>query len=367
MYTKAFTATTALVLIAVLSACSGPADDGSKATADVAAAESALKPYVDAPSAFPVTTPLKSLPTGATIAVLDCGTPICGLFADLASAPAEALGMKVVRIDSGTTVDGVAASFNTVLEGNFDGVFVPALAPSLWERELDELNNEGIPVVTAGVIGLDPAKVVAASSGDKWSVASGKVMADWVVAKDGDSTNVVFYTTPELSFSATVEEAFSDELNRLCTNCAARVVEIPVAQFGTGAAQIVVDDLLGHPGTTTSVFAVGEQSIGLPSALKAADLSIDTLLNAPDPSVLAGIKDGSYTAGVGLDLAVETWTLIDALARAITGQDVDQAVKDDEQVIQVLTAEKLPDDVSHGWTGYPDFATRFVALWKEAQ
>lgn len=354
-------------IVVTLSACSTEAEPTETATADVAAAEAGMAPFVDSPSAFPVTEPLETLPTGAKIAILDCGSPICGLFAELAVAPAEALGMTTTRIEAGTTADGVANAFDTVLSGEFDGVFVPAIAPSLWERQLDELNDAGIPVVTSGIIGLDPAKVVASGAAAPSSLTSGALMADWAVAADGDATNVVFYTTPELSFSATINEGFLDRMTELCPECAVRTVDIPVAQFGAGGAQIVVDDLIANPDTTSAVFAVGEQAIGLPSALKAADLEIKTLLNSPDPSVLQGIKDGEFTAGVGVDLAVLTWTMIDSLARGMAGQEIGEAVKNDEMVRQLVTAENLPDDVSLGWTGYPDFADRFIELWSQAK
>lgn len=364
MHSKTLGAVIAIAAItATLTACSTESEPTGTATADVAAAEAELTPYLESPSPFPVTDPLESLPTGAKIAVLDCGSPICGLFGELAQAPAEALGMTVTRIEAGTSADGVATAFDTVLSGDFDGVFVPAIAPSLWERQLEELNAAGIPVVTSGIIGLDPSQVVAAGAAAPSSTLSGQLMADWAITQDGDATNVVFYTTPELSFSATINESFLARMGELCPDCAVRTVEIPVTQFGAGGAQIVVDDLLANPDTTSAVFAVGEQAIGLPAALKAADLEIKSLLNSPDPSVLQGIKDGEFTAGLGVDLAVLTWTMIDSLARGIVGQEVGEAVKNDEIVRQVLTADNLPEDVSLGWTGYPDFAERFFTLW----
>jgi ribose transport system substrate-binding protein len=338
------------------------------ATADVATAEANIAPFLDQPSEFPITEPLNTLPTGKKIAVLDCGSPICGLFADLSAAPAEALGMSVTRIDAGTTADGVNTAFDTLLQGGFDGVFVPAIAPSLWERPLAELNAAGIPVVTSGVVGLPEGTVGAAGASEISSASSGALMADWTVVQDAEKTNVVFYTTPELSFSAVINEAFTAELAKVCEGCVVRTVEIPVAQFGSGAPQIVVDDLLAHPDTTTAVFAVGEQAIGLAPALKTADITVKTLLNSPDPSVLASIQDGTFTAGLGVDLAVLTWVSIDSLARLTTGQDADPGATNDLLVRQFLSADNLAGlDVSQGWSGYPDFPQRFMALWADAK
>ena len=150
--------------------------------AAVGAAREFIQPYVDHPTAFPVTEPLKIRPTGKKIAVIDCGSPICGLFADLATPPAELLGMQVTRFKSGTSPDGVAAAFDSILASNFDGVFVAALAPSLWDRDLDQLAAAHIPVVATGIIGLDPAKVQVAGAAEHSTALSGQILANWTIA-----------------------------------------------------------------------------------------------------------------------------------------------------------------------------------------
>ncbi|GHF22590.1 sugar ABC transporter substrate-binding protein [Pseudolysinimonas yzui] len=350
-----------------LAGCSTAEDTNDDAGGvDVEAAQAAIQPYLDAPSAFPVTEPLETLPTGKRVALLDCGSPVCGLFAAIAVAPAEALGIELVRIEAGTTADGVAAAFDSVLEGGFDGVFVPALAPSLWERPLAELSAAGIPVVTSGVTGVDTTAVAVAGASEPSTELSGRLMALWAIAQDGADTDVVFYVTPEITFLNLLGEVFTETVTEECPGCSVRVVDIPVATFGSTAPQIVVDDLLAHPNTTAAVFGAGEQAIGLPSALTTADIEVKTLFNAPDPAVLAGIQDGSYTAGFGLDLPVLTWTMVDSLARLMTDQEPAEAATNDELVRQFLTIDNLEGDVSHGWTGYPDFADRFLALWADA-
>jgi ribose transport system substrate-binding protein len=335
--------------------------------AEIAKAKAVVESYSGHPSPFPVTEPLLKKPTGKKIAIIDCGSPICGLFADIAEAPAKELGMIPTRIKSGTTADGVATAFDTVLDGHFDAVFVPALAPSLWDRYLDKLNGSHIPVVASGIIGLDPAKVPVAIAAEPSSKLGATVLADWAVTRFGAKLNTVFYTTPELSFSGLIAKTFVEEVKALCKSCVVRVVEIPVATFGNKAPSIVVDDLLAHPKTTSAIFAVGEQAIGLASALKTADIKIPIFLNSPDPSTLSQIKDGVYEAGMGVDLAVLTWMAVDSLARLTTGQAPSEGALKDKLVIEILHASDLKGDVSRGWTGYPDFPARFKALWVNAK
>lgn len=356
-----------LVTVAILGGLAVTSAALAQDQAESDKAKAVVESYSGHPSPFPITEPLLKKPTGKKIAIVDCGSPICGLFADIAEAPAKELGMILTRIKSGTTADGVATAFDTVLEGHFDGVFVPALAPSLWDRYLDKLNAAHIPVVASGIIGLDPAKVPVAIAAEPSAKVSATVVADWAVAHDGAKLNVVFYTTPELSFNAVLASNFLNEVKARCKTCETRIVEIPVATFGNRAPSIVVDDLLAHPKTTLAVFAVGEQAIGLASALKTADIKVPIFLNSPDPSTLAEIQDGTYEAGLGVDLAVLSWMAVDLLARLTTGQEPSVGARNDELVIEILHASDLKGDVSRGWSGYPDFPARFKALWANAK
>jgi ribose transport system substrate-binding protein len=56
---------------------------------------------------------------------------------------------------------------------------------------------------------------------------------------------------------------------------------------------------------------------------------------------------------------------MDSLARLTTGQPAAPGAVQDIPPLQFLTAADLPGDVSKGWTGYPEFAQRFMALWKQ--
>ncbi|MFF2486088.1 sugar ABC transporter substrate-binding protein [Microbacterium sp. NPDC058062] len=366
------TATLALGL--VLSGCAGvapegdPANSGGADSADVKAAEAVVSEYTGQPSAFPVTEPLAVLPAGARIAFMDCGSPICALFGDLIKEPAGELGMTVTSIEAGTTADGAAAAFDTVLEGGYDGVIVVGLAPSLWARELEELNAADIKIVTTGIDGIEPESVVATGHGGPGNYVGGEIMASWVVADSGGSADSVYFKTPEISASEASARGYVSQMETICPDCSVEVIDIPVSQFGAGGAQIAVDYLIANPDTRYAVFAIGEQAGGLPAAMRAADVTdVKTMLYAPDPSVLAGIKSGDFTAGVGLDLPTMVWTMVDSMARGVTDQPIDQLVLDEAIPRQILTADDLDGDLSAGWSGYPDFADRFNALWADAK
>lgn len=362
----------ALVLAACGSATSGGSGSGTadvaagSGTADVAAAESIIEPYLRQPSDFPITEKLQKSAEGKRIAYMDCGTQICGLFFSLIEPAADAAGMSLTRIKSGNTADTIAQGFDTVLSDSFDGVFVPGLAPALWQRYLDEFEAKGIPVVTSGVTGGDISKIDVAQVSDKNAQEAGKLLAAYVVAQNGADANVAFYLTPEITFTNLLAESFEKELLALCAGCEVRAVKIPVATLGNRATSLVVDDLQAHPDTKTAVFSVGEQANGFGATLKTAGLEVEAISNSPTPDTLAQIQSGTFAAALGLDLTAIAWTAVDSLARLSTGQEADPGATADIPPMQFLTKENLPEDVTRGWTGYPDIAERFAALWKDA-
>ena len=95
----------AVILFATLGTGSALAEEGN---GNKEAALAVIQPYFVGPTAFPVTEPLATRPTGKRIAMLDCRAPLCGLLSQLADAPAKILGMEITYIKSGTTADGVA-------------------------------------------------------------------------------------------------------------------------------------------------------------------------------------------------------------------------------------------------------------------
>ena len=155
--------------------------------------------------------------------------------------------MELTPIKAGLSADSVNAAFNTVVQAKYDGVFVPAIQPSLWKRGLEQLDAAGIPVTTAGVVGVDTSKVAMSQVSDTTIERTAKLAASYVVAQQGDETDVVFYVTPEVAFNPVLEKAFTAEVERLCPACKTRSEKVPAAALGTQAPTIISDDLQAHP------------------------------------------------------------------------------------------------------------------------
>jgi ribose transport system substrate-binding protein len=330
----------------------------------VAEAKEIVAPYIGQPSPFPVTEKLKEVPKGDEIDYVDCGTPICALFWEILQPAAQTMGVKLERVKAGSAANTVASAFDTVIAKEPAAVIVGSVTMELWSKQLKELQDKEIPVVTTGISDAEEFGIESPQASNANSERSGKLMAAYVVGEmAGEESNVVFYETPELSFTTILAESFQAEFEKLCPECSVRIAKVGIEELGNTAPNTVVSDLQANPDTNVAVFGTAEIEAGLPSALKAAGIEIETLGSSPGPAELQYLKEGKSTAVLGFDLPVLTWGLIDQAAREIVGQKLTGLEAEGIGVSQFLTKEDVQYDVSKGWTGYPEFAEMFAELW----
>ncbi|MBS1895298.1 MAG: substrate-binding domain-containing protein [Actinobacteria bacterium] len=342
----------------------GPEGTGRQGnSAAISAAKKKIAPYVGHPSPFPVAATLPERPTGEKVAYMDCGTPICALIWELLQPAAETMGLQISRIKAGSAADTVASAFDTVVAQEPDAVLVGGVDVELWSKQLKQLQEDEIPVVTTGVTGTEKYGIVAPQAAENLNKVEGDISADYVLAEFGPESNVAFYGVPELTFSKSIEEAFAEELESTCPDCSMRSVEVPVATLGNTAPTRVVSDLQANPETDVAVFATDEIQTGLPQALEAAGIEVKTLGVTPTPTNLQYLKEGKETVGLGVDLPVLVWTMVDQAAREMTGVELQGDEAKGLVDLQFLTQKDITFDPSKGWTGYPDFAERFEKLW----
>jgi ribose transport system substrate-binding protein len=357
----------AIAVAMLVAACGGsPSSSPSGHVANIETARLALAPYIGHPSAFPVNTPLRGhLPAGTRFAYLQCSTPACGLFAKLLAPAVRTIGGTLTVINAGSTASSEQPAASSVLASRPAAALLPGITASEYGNTLRRLDAAGIKVTAAGI--LDPGRygITFSMAGRATFGLSGKLMADWVIANKGAQAHAVFYTIPELDFSAYEEAAFDHELAKNCPSCTVRSVKVPVTTFGTTAPSSIVDDLQAHPDTNVAVFGTEAAATGLPAALRTAGISITTVGQNPTPGNLQDIKTGGLTAGLALDVPVMEWTLVDGTARLLLGDPLLATEQAGEVPMEFLTQKDITFDPSNGWTGYPDFPRRFAKLWHE--
>lgn len=339
----------------------------SAASADhrggLAAAHQAITPYVGHPSPFPATQKLAKLPApGSKFVFLQCSAPVCAIFAQLFPDPIKAVGGKLIVVNSGSSATSSQAAAATALADKPAAVLIGATQPQLYGNYLHQLDDAGSVAVGGGVVGGAPYGVKESIGGDASTALAGQLMADWVTVNKGPDANVVFFGTPELTFSAGMQAGFARELGQRCPGCKASYQGLSVTTFGTTAPSHVISYLQSHPATNTVVFASMEGATGLAATLADAHLSPTTLGFAPTPSNLQDIRNGGLTAGLALDFNVQIWMQVNAALRLMAGQTT--APSNLGADMQFLSKDDITaTDLSRGWSGYPDVAQRFAALW----
>ncbi len=346
------------------SSASGSAQGG----ANVAAAKAAIAPYTGHPGAFPVSQPLsKPLPAGTKFAFMECGTSACGLVAKLLVPAVKEIGGTLVTVNAGSTAQSSQTAVSSVLALKPAAVLITGLNPTIFGGGLKTLSAAGIKVLTISVAeDTKPFGITFNYIGLQSTLLAGKLMADWVIATKGPKANVVFYGVPAIDFSSKQQQAFEQELQKNCPACTVRAVQIDVTTLGTTSASTVVSDLESHPSTNVAVFASAEIAQGLPSAMKAAGLSVTTLGYAPQAEILQDIKAGGITAGLAADFPISVWAAVDAAARLIEGDQPTPLEQAGEVPLQLLGQPDITFNPADGWTAYPGYQQRFAKLWHPA-
>lgn len=359
----------------LLSACSSgdtagdENDAGNDASSNdaVAAAEEFLVPWsgggdknllIDEPLEAPVK-------EGAHVIYLDVGTPVSAVMWNNLQAPAALLGLRLERIETGRDAQSVNTAMNTVVELEPDGVINITLDPVFFESQIEQLDALGIPIASGSVMNTVEYGLPEAFNGPDWMTANGEVLGAAAIQRSGGSTEFVFYNIPEFPFSSYELDGAQSKIEELCPDCTLRVVDIPIAELGSTAADRIVSDLQANPQTEYFIAAVDEVQIGLPQKLSLAGLDVDGIAMWPAPPNYEQIASGDQDATLSVDLNLMMWTVLDQLLREMGGQDYEWP--DTETRASTLTritdSSNAPDDPVVGYIAIPDYQDRFAANW----
>jgi ribose transport system substrate-binding protein len=337
----------------------------SGSTAGIAAAKAATAPYVGHPSAFPALPALKKLPpAGTKLTYIEAAIPqAVGIGKDLVD-PAKALGVTLNVVHSQTAPAALQSAASTVATQKPGALLLSAVAPQFFGGDLHKVVAGGTHTIGVAMTNAAPYGVQIVVGNNHASIVSGKLMADWVAARLGTKANVVFYGTPELSFSPYMQMGFKQGMAKACPSCQVAYQPISVTTFESTAPATVVSYLQAHPTVNTVVFASEEGMDGLPAALKDAGLNhITTMGFAPDQIGTKDIEDGGLTGGLAVDFNVQSWEMVDVAARLIAHQPITSKELFGAPVEFITKGTHVNDDPSGQWTGYPDVAQRFAKIW----
>jgi len=338
-------------------------------TVNLAAARAMVERYTGHPNpGFPADAPLSTKPSPRIrVAQMVFETPIGGLFSRLLDAAAKTAGVQIQSVKAGSTASTVQAAAQTLVALKPRAVLLPASDPRVFSQQLQTMHQDHIAVSSTGIMNPREFHIEGSIFDQRQAMLFGKLMADWVITSKGKAANIVFFGTPELSFSAYVQSAFGAELAKNCRPCQVDYQQLTAAAAGSTAPGTVVSYLQAHPQVNTVVFASIEEDIGLPSALKAAGLPhVDIIGIGGDPVSLQYLKTKQISAMVATDVPVQAWTVMDMALRLIEGQPLTPIEASGQTPAQLLLPQSVTFNPADGWDAYPDYAQRFAKLWSPA-
>jgi ABC-type sugar transport system substrate-binding protein len=326
-------------------------------------AKAAIAPYIGKPGPFAVYQKLKSVPRGSHVIFVNCGQPDCQLIYESLQEPAKALGINLTQVVAGSNVQGITSAFNTAVQEKPSAVIDAALDPALWKNQLAEFASAGIPVI--GVeLSVDAGNgVTAVLVGPQANAQVGRLQADYIYAQSEEDTNAVFVEVPEFVAFKGQQQAFADEMGKLCPSCSTATTSVTAASVGTSAPTDIVSYLQANPDTNWVVLPFDTVGQGLPQALGAAGIDVQIIGAAPTPTTLEYIKEGKETVSMGSSQSFLAWMTMDATARSIVGQKLGRAEAFGQPPRQFLVQEDITFDPQEGWTPYPEYKERFEKLW----
>jgi ribose transport system substrate-binding protein len=326
----------AATLATTVSACGGGESDGGGAAAEtsaggggevVAAAKAKVDAHITADRIGPSTPIDEQIPSDKRIAYVNCGAPACANFEKSFKAGAAVLGWKVDTIAAQPTPPSVQAAFDEAIRRKPDAVVSMGLGRSLYAKQLDELADLKIPVMSnTGSEESGEGGITFEPLGPKASAAAAGVLADKTVVDLGGKGEVGIVLLGGYPVVKTYTEGYENELKAACPDCTVKRIEIQPTSLGKDAPQKIANFLRANPDVEALYISYDLLASGLPAAAKAAGVSVPkTYSFGPDQPGIQALQKGERTAALIEPYNELSWQIVDALARTFTGRDVQES------------------------------------------
>jgi ribose transport system substrate-binding protein len=288
--------------------------------------DSVVAKLTQRPTTIGITEAVKQpIPSGKTIAFIQCGAPICVSLGKDLSAAAAKVNWKVNPIDAGLTAESIKAAWAQAVTTKPDAVVGSGNPRSLFNPELAALQAAKIPVIDLTT--TDPATngITQVYGGvDDWGPV-GKNIADYMLVNSGGSAvkelSVTVSSYPNLGL---VSGSIKSEITSKCSECSAAVLDVPGTSIGSDLPTRVTSYLSAHPDINWVYVGFDDMVTGLPAALQSAGLGKVKLATLSVNTTMAGyISNGqSLVMATGFDVTEMMWRSVDYLARLFTNSSV---------------------------------------------
>jgi ribose transport system substrate-binding protein len=319
----------------------GTSPTSSSADTPLAKAQALLQQYETRPTTFSLTTPIgAAIPTGKTIAYINCGNSICASQGPILQDAAKTLGWTVNIVNTDGTPAKIQAAWAQVLRQKPDGVVYTSTPRSEIATQIAAVAKAGIPIAACCESDEAGNGIIYYSENQSAIAKEGPAIATWIAATSGGTADAVFVNTPELPILSGIAATLKSSLADQCTGCKYSQLDLPLSAFAGSAPGLIVSYLRAHPQTKYVAISTDLLGVGLPAAIKAAGISgIHVIGNAPGTTSLQYIASGQQDASIIFPEYENMYAMIDALARKFAGVTVAPAF---DPPVFIATKDNLP-------------------------
>jgi ABC-type sugar transport system substrate-binding protein len=236
---------------------------------------------------------------------------------------------------------------------------------SLYPKQLDELKQMGIPVMSiTGTEETGEGGIAFEPLGPKRAAEATAVLADKAIADmggEGEAGSVLLGGYPIVK---DYTKGYTDEIKSACPKCTVKQIEIQPTSLGKDAPQKIANFLRANPNIKSLFLSYDLLGSGLPAAAKGAGVTVPKTYSwAPDAPGLQDLKTGARTASVLMPHPELAWQIIDAFARTFTGRDVSESQTLQKLLIVGKDNNNVPAKAEPFPSSVPGFEEQFMSLW----
>src|SRR5215475_4568311 len=299
-------------------------------SAGLAKAQALLSQYEQQPTSITSTVKIgKPVPKGKTVYFVTCGaSPECTQEGALVKQADDLLGWKTVVLNNDGTPQQWKAAFNQVVRAKPAAVLYSAIPQAVFASDVAALKANHTFVagccvtdLPGSTTGIGYAIDVPAQIGPIGGAQAAFVAAD---SKDtGDSVIVNLPSFPILS-QAVID--YKSSMATYCPSCQVKELDISLANIATAPATIT-SYLRANPNIKYVVAATDGLTIGLPAALKAAQLTdVKIVGQGATPTNLQYLHSGEQAFDVAFPYYEALWSMVTAAAENAAGAPVTASV-----------------------------------------
>lgn len=351
---------------------SGSSNSSSTSTGGLSSADSAglakaqalLTQYEQQPTTITSTVKIsKPVPKGKTMYFVTCGSsPECTQEGPLVKQAGDLLGWKTVVLNNDGTPQQWKAAFNQVVQAKPAAVLYSAIPQAVFASDVAALKKNGTFIAGCCVTDLPSATTGIGYAIDVPAQIGpiGGAQAAFVAADSKDTGDSVIVNLPSFPILSQAVIDYKSAMASYCPTCKVSELDISLANIAS-APTTITSYLRANPNIKYVVAATDGLTIGLPAALKAAQLTAVKIVGqGATPTNLQYLHSGEQAFDVAFPYYEALWSMVTAAAQSAAGVPVTASAA---PPLWLLTPQNAPPTTTQAFPVVSDYKSQYQALW----